>query len=284
MLIENPGCCCLQALQTPPTSGSPIHATHALASSDEDSRMIADSQQIDPPRTIVADDTGSASVRSSRKRCYRPKFMEYMKSQRPSGSFSSSFPVEPVDNVLEQPETPASKRQRALKRAVTPTSVRRNRSESSAFQEFVVHEEANALCVICGDGDSCESNPILFCDGDCHFAYHQSCISLPRVPDDDQWICPGCSDNSKGTIGWIRGLRVQAQRSSKKSGDHATLDREAASDFWNFVDSFFDESALRSAVSLHQHAPDPVAAMKQCPVWNIRSKLSNVYLTCQWML
>lgn len=47
-----------------------------------------------------------------------------------------------------------------------------------------------ALCAICGDGNSHEGNPIMFCER-CNVPVHQLCYNVETLPDDD-WLCWPC--------------------------------------------------------------------------------------------
>ncbi|RHX97228.1 hypothetical protein DYB25_008090 [Aphanomyces astaci] len=52
-------------------------------------------------------------------------------------------------------------------------------------------------CQVCGDDESSETDPILFCDG-CNVAVHQHCYGVRVIPPHD-WFCDACQDNSKPT-------------------------------------------------------------------------------------
>ena len=53
-------------------------------------------------------------------------------------------------------------------------------------------EDDDAICEVCGDGDSDYGNMILFCDG-CNATVHQCCYDLTRLPKGD-WFCNVCED------------------------------------------------------------------------------------------
>ena len=53
-------------------------------------------------------------------------------------------------------------------------------------------EDDDAICEVCGDGDSDYGNMILFCDG-CNATVHQCCYDLTRLPQGD-WFCNVCED------------------------------------------------------------------------------------------
>ena len=53
-------------------------------------------------------------------------------------------------------------------------------------------EENDAICEVCGDGDSNFGNVIIFCDG-CDAAVHQCCYDLATLPKGD-WFCNVCED------------------------------------------------------------------------------------------
>lgn len=53
-------------------------------------------------------------------------------------------------------------------------------------------EENDAICEVCGDGNSDFGNMILFCDG-CNAAVHQGCYDVTTLPKGD-WFCNVCED------------------------------------------------------------------------------------------
>ncbi|RHZ14812.1 hypothetical protein DYB37_002364 [Aphanomyces astaci] len=52
-------------------------------------------------------------------------------------------------------------------------------------------------CQVCGDDESSETDPILYCDG-CNVAVHQHCYGVRVIPPHD-WFCDACQDKSKPT-------------------------------------------------------------------------------------
>jgi len=57
-------------------------------------------------------------------------------------------------------------------------------------QEVPNEGHEDAVCMICFDGASKESNPILFCDG-CNAALHQACYGIAEIPEGD-FFCDRC--------------------------------------------------------------------------------------------
>lgn len=54
-----------------------------------------------------------------------------------------------------------------------------------------------AICSVCGDGDSTEDNPILYCEGKgCEVAVHMLCYGVGAVPK-GKWLCDACGVKKK---------------------------------------------------------------------------------------
>ncbi|TDH68198.1 hypothetical protein CCR75_003234 [Bremia lactucae] len=67
-------------------------------------------------------------------------------------------------------------------------------------QEELTEDEDNAVddgtCVVCFDGQSPETNPIIFCDR-CELAVHQRCYGMAKVPS-SEFICDRCRATKEG--------------------------------------------------------------------------------------
>ncbi len=65
-------------------------------------------------------------------------------------------------------------------------------AEEKMVEQQKQEEDMNAVCYVCGGGDSPHNDPIIFCDR-CDLAVHRSCYFLPTVPSGD-WYCWPCKD------------------------------------------------------------------------------------------
>ncbi len=65
-------------------------------------------------------------------------------------------------------------------------------AEEKMAEQQKQEEDMNAVCCVCGGGDSPHNDPIIFCDR-CDLAVHRSCYFLPAVPSGD-WYCWPCKD------------------------------------------------------------------------------------------
>lgn len=61
-------------------------------------------------------------------------------------------------------------------------------AESNPEEDAEEHEDV--VCMVCFDGNSTDSNRILFCDG-CNSAMHQSCYGIAEIPEGD-FLCDRC--------------------------------------------------------------------------------------------
>ncbi len=64
------------------------------------------------------------------------------------------------------------------------------RNDAQKALELQQEEEENAVCDICGDGESTGENRIIFCDA-CDLSVHQHCYGIEKVPRGD-YFCRAC--------------------------------------------------------------------------------------------
>ncbi|KAI9905558.1 hypothetical protein PsorP6_014013 [Peronosclerospora sorghi] len=72
-------------------------------------------------------------------------------------------------------------------------------SESKEVEESTENEDDaidDGICVVCFDGQSPETNPIIFCDR-CELAVHQRCYGMAKVPS-NEFICDRCLASREG--------------------------------------------------------------------------------------
>lgn len=103
---------------------------------------------------------------------------------------------------------------------------------ADAAAEWAAHElvddlveaaqkEEDALCVVCGHGDSEAPNEIVFCER-CEIAVHQQCYGVAQLPE-DEWLCWPCRE--------VEALEVETGKSpsrpprwERRPGDGDALD------------------------------------------------------------
>ena len=76
-------------------------------------------------------------------------------------------------------------------------------------------EDNDAICEVCGDGDSNFGNVIIFCDG-CDAAVHQCCYDLATLPKGD-WFCNVCEDILVKKLGVRDVMHVTPKESAEDS-------------------------------------------------------------------
>ena len=88
-------------------------------------------------------------------------------------------------------------------------------------------EENDAICEVCGDGDSNYGNVIIFCDG-CNAAVHQCCYDLAELPKGD-WFCNVCEDILVSRLG-VRDVTSVTPKKDDKETDEASVATEMESE------------------------------------------------------
>eukprot|EP00899_Mesostigma_viride_P010140 jgi/Mesvir1/19127/Mv12868-RA.1 len=78
---------------------------------------------------------------------------------------------------------------------VTQMSLRRNRRRAFLGKQAPLRLHPGLdpeECGVCGLGDGCEEDPLVFCDGEgCDVAVHQQCYAIGDMPAGD-WFCDAC--------------------------------------------------------------------------------------------
>ena len=87
----------------------------------------------------------------------------------------------------------------AIQSAVDVVALKDPKIEGASKQfidEYVLASTEEAVCVICGSGESDEKNPIVFCER-CEIPVHQKCYSISAIPEGD-WLCWPCKEYEDG--------------------------------------------------------------------------------------
>lgn len=87
----------------------------------------------------------------------------------------------------------------AVQSAVEAVKLQDLKAEGAPMQfidEYMLASTDEAVCVVCGSGESDENNPIVFCER-CETPVHQKCYSISVIPDGD-WLCWPCKEYEDG--------------------------------------------------------------------------------------
>ncbi|CEG48043.1 hypothetical protein, variant 1 [Plasmopara halstedii] len=96
-----------------------------------------------------------------------------------------------AESSEDEPYGDAPLKKRRTKRRGRPPKHLRNEEPAPPIPliQGGILNESDDLCTLCGDGGL-----ILLCDGPCHRSFHLECVGMKDEPNDEQWLCPDCSE------------------------------------------------------------------------------------------
>ena len=137
---------------------------------------------------------GAPSRRSSRRRSSGGKLKE-------SSTSSESEEIITDDSKTENRRKNAASPNKRRKFVVVSPAKNATETEVhlSSLKPVTVPwpVDDEAVCNVCGDGDSTDDNPILYCEGKrCEVAVHMLCYGVQAVPK-GKWLCDACGAKKK---------------------------------------------------------------------------------------
>ena len=138
--------------------------------------------------------------------------------------------------------------------------------------------EDDVVCVVCQDGGSDESDPILFCDG-CDVPVHQKCYRVTDVPE-GEWLCDPCSKNVNAPKCVYCPNGEGSSAAAMKLVDNGTEQHWACVNCVNYLPELYypgdDRTArgkvdparcrLKCSLCAHKDGAKAQCCYKQCPV------------------
>lgn len=73
-------------------------------------------------------------------------------------------------------------------------------SDELEFFQTYFHLPEGIPCCICGEHETSDDNPIVFCD-DCNIAVHQYCYGINKAPNPEaSWQCRKCEKKAGNVV------------------------------------------------------------------------------------